>query len=52
MNDSRLRQAASLIDDARCLLADVADGIRSDPLEAAHLSLNLALRHLEILEAS
>lgn len=49
MPDSRYTQAAALIDDARCLLADIAEGMSSDPLEAARVSLNCALAHLHVL---
>lgn len=47
--DTQYAQAAALIDDARCLLADIAEGMSSDPLEAARVSLNCALAHLHVL---
>lgn len=50
MTDSRLKQAEILIDDARTLLADMAEeGFGGDQLEAARCSLNVSLRHLQIL---
>jgi hypothetical protein len=51
-DDTRIRQAKAAIDDARTILAEIADEIDSDPLEAARVSLNVSLCHLNILEAS
>ncbi len=51
MTDSRTRQVAALIDDARTLLADMADeGVQSDQLLAARCSLNVSLRYVALLE--
>jgi hypothetical protein len=51
MNDTRIRQARALIDDARTILAELADEVTDNNLEAARFSLNVSLRHLSILES-
>lgn len=52
MDDTRTRQARALIDDARTLLNEILDEICADNLEAAKQSLNVALKHIHIWEAS
>lgn len=51
MNDSRLLRARTLIRDADTILAELCDELADNHLEAAHISLTLTLRHLNILEA-
>jgi hypothetical protein len=51
LDDSRIRRARALIDDAQAILAELADELTDNNLEAARFSLNLSLRHLSILEA-
>jgi hypothetical protein len=57
MNDSRLRQAAALVDDARSLLVDVVDErpIGADPrdynaIDAARQFLNSGLVYIQQAE--
>jgi hypothetical protein len=52
MDDTRIRRANALIDDARTILAELSDELVDNNLEAARFSLNVSLRHLNILEAS
>lgn len=53
LNDSRVRQARALIDDARVILSELGDEIiGNNHLDAALFSLNVSIRHLNILEAS
>jgi hypothetical protein len=51
LDDSRIRRARALIDDARTVLAELGDELTDNNLEAARLSLNVSLKHLSILEA-
>ena len=52
MNDTRIRQARALIADARTILAELSDEISNNNLEASRFSLNVSIKHLNILEAS
>jgi hypothetical protein len=53
MDDTRIRQAKALVDDARTLLTELADEVvGNNNLEAARFSCNVAVQHLNILEAS
>jgi hypothetical protein len=52
MDDSRIRHAKALVDDARTILSEIADEITDNTLEAARFSLNVSIQHLNILEAS
>lgn len=53
VNDSRIGHARALIDDARTILTELGDEIvGNNQLEAARFSLNVSIKHLNILEAS
>lgn len=53
MKDSRIGHARALIDDARVILSELGDEIvGNNHLDAALFSLNVSIRHLNILEAS
>jgi hypothetical protein len=52
MDDSRIRHAKALVDDARTILSEIADEITDNSLEAARFSLNVSIKQLNILEAS
>lgn len=52
MNDSRTRQVAACLDEARTILADMSEeGLQSNNLDAARQAANITLRHVHILEA-
>lgn len=52
MTDSRTRQMAALIDDARTIAADMGEeGLATNRLAALAWSLRVSLRHIELLEA-
>lgn len=52
MPDTRTRQVAACLDEARTLLADLAeDGLKSNNLDAARCSINVTLKYVDILEA-
>lgn len=55
MSDSRLSQVTALIDDARTLLADMAEeglpaDVENNQLASARFSLNVSLQHIHILQ--
>lgn len=50
MSDTRTRQMAALIDDARTLAADMSDELTSNHLAALRCSLNVSLRYVHMLE--
>lgn len=57
MNDSRLRQAAALLDDSRCLLIDIVDErpAGSNPrdfnnIDSARIFINSALSYIQAAE--
>lgn len=53
MDDSRIRYARELVGDAHTILTELAEEIHADNnLEAARFSLNVSIKHLNILEAS
>jgi hypothetical protein len=59
MNDSRLRQAQALLDDARSLLVDIVDErpIGADPadynnIDSARIFINSALPYIQAAEGS
>jgi len=51
MDDSRIRRAKAEIDDARTTLAELADELTDNNLEAARFALNVSIQHLNIMEA-
>jgi hypothetical protein len=52
VKDSRIGHARALIDDARTILFEMSKEIIDENLQAARLSLNVAIKNLNILEAS
>jgi hypothetical protein len=52
VNDTRIRRARALIDDAHVILAEMGAELSDNNLEAARFSLNVSLKHLNILEAT